>query len=61
MGILILAGSYNTAELFRNNEFFRFLFGGILVIYGFFRAYNVYVKIKLGNKRKLHYYNDDDD
>ncbi len=55
MGILILTGAYNTGELFKNNEFFRYLFGGILVIYGVFRAYNAYLKMKQGTK-KLHYY-----
>jgi len=59
MGILVLAGAYNTGELFRNNEYVRYLFGSILVIYGIFRAYNVYIKMKQGNKKKLHYYNDD--
>jgi cytochrome c biogenesis protein CcdA len=60
MGILILTGAYNTGELFKNNEFVRYLFGGILVIYGIFRAYNVYLKMKHGNK-KLHYYDADED
>ncbi len=59
MGILILTGAYNTAQLFRNNEFVRFLFGAVLVIYGIFRAYNVYLKMKQGSKRELHYYDND--
>lgn len=55
MGILILSGAYNTGELFRNNEFIRYLFGGILVIYGIFRAHNSYMKMKHGTRR-LRYY-----
>lgn len=56
MGILILAGAYNTAELFKGNEFFRWIFGGILVVYGLFRAYNAYLKLQNQGK-KLRYYN----
>lgn len=55
MGILILTGAYNTGELFKGNEFFRWIFGGILVIYGVFRAYNAYLRMKNSGK-KLHYY-----
>jgi cytochrome c biogenesis protein CcdA len=60
MGILILAGAYNTGELFRNNEFIRYLFGGILVVYGIFRAYNAYLKMKHKN-RKLRYYDSEEE
>jgi len=56
MGILILTGAYNTAELFKGNEFFRWIFGGILVVYGLFRAYNAYLKLQNQGK-KLRYYN----
>lgn len=56
MGILILSGAYNTGELFKNNEFIRYLFGGILVIYGIFRARNAYMKMKYGTGRMR--YND---
>ena len=55
MGILILSGAYTTGELFRNNDFFRYLFGGILVFYGIFRAYNAYMKIRQG-PRNFRYY-----
>ncbi|HAX50117.1 MAG TPA: hypothetical protein PK605_10585 [Ignavibacteria bacterium] len=55
MGILILTGAYNTAELFKGNESFRWIFGGILVIYGVFRAYNAYLKMQNQGK-KLRYY-----
>jgi hypothetical protein len=51
MGILILSGAYNTGELFRNNELFRYLFGGILLVYGVFRAYNSYLKLKQGPRK----------
>ena len=56
MGILILTGAYNTAELFKGNEFFRWIFGGILVVCGLFRAYNAYLKLQNQGK-KLRYYN----
>jgi hypothetical protein len=60
MGILILAGAYNTGELFRNNEFIRYLFGGILVVYGIFRAYNAYLKMKNAG-RKFRYYDSEEE
>lgn len=60
MGILILTGAYNTAELFKGNEFYRWIFGGILVVYGVFRAYNAYLKMKYKDK-KLHYYDNDEE
>lgn len=61
MGILVLSGAYNTGELFRDNDFMRYLLGAILFVYGIFRAYNAYLKIKHPVKRKLRYYDDDDD
>jgi hypothetical protein len=60
MGILILTGAYNTGELFKGNESFRWIFGGILVIYGVFRAYNAYIRIKSSGK-KFHYYDPEED
>lgn len=60
MGILILTGAYNTAELFKGNESFRWLFGGILSVYGLFRAYNAYLKMQNSGK-KLHYYDRNED
>jgi len=60
MGILILTGAYNTGELFKNNEFFRWIFGGILVVYGIFRAYNAYLKMQ-NQGRKLRYYDQDEE
>ncbi|HWA07206.1 MAG TPA: hypothetical protein VG961_11710 [Ignavibacteria bacterium] len=60
MGILILTGAYNTGELFKNNEFFRWIFGGILVVYGIFRAYNAYLKMQ-NHGRKLRYYDRDEE
>ena len=60
MGILILTGAYNTAELFKGNESFRWIFGAILVIYGIFRAYNAYIKMQ-NQGRKLRSYDYDDD
>lgn len=59
MGILILSGAYSTGELFKNNEFVRYLFGGVLIAYGIFRAFNAYHKIKNPAKRKLRYYDDE--
>lgn len=62
MGILILTGAYSTGELFAGNEFVRYLFGGILIIYGMFRAYNAYNKIKNPQqKRKLRYYDSEEE
>jgi len=60
MGILILTGAYNTGELFRNNEFIRYLLGGILVVYGIFRAQNAYMKMKQGSRRMRYYEQDED-
>jgi hypothetical protein len=60
MGILILSGAYNTGELFKNNGFIRYLLGGILVIYGIFRAHNAYMKLKQGT-RKLRYYDSEEE
>ncbi len=60
MGILILTGAYNTAELFKGNEFFRWIFGGILVLYGIFRAWNAYIKMQ-NQDRKLRYYDRDEE
>ena len=57
MGILILSGAYNTAELFSNNELFRWLFGFILVIYGIFRTFNAVMKLKQ-KPRNPRYYDD---
>ncbi|KXK55372.1 MAG: hypothetical protein UZ05_CHB002000607 [Chlorobi bacterium OLB5] len=60
MGILILTGAYNTGELFRGNESFRWIFGSVLTVYGIFRAYNAYLKSKTQG-RKLRYYDNDED
>ncbi len=60
MGILILTGAYSTGEMFKNNEFFRWTFGGILVVYGIFRSYNAYQKMQ-NQGRKLRYYDRDED
>jgi hypothetical protein len=60
MGILVLSGAYNTTELFSGKEFLRWIFGGILVVYGLFRAYNVILKLKQ-KPRKLRYYDDEED
>lgn len=60
MGILILTGAYNTGELFRNNEYLRWIMGVILLVYGVFRVYNSILKIKQG-PRKLHYYDADEE
>jgi hypothetical protein len=60
MGILILSGAYSTGELFSNNEFIRYMFGAILVVYGIFRAYNAYVKMRYGG-RKFRYYDSEEE
>ncbi len=60
MGILILSGAYNTGELFRNNEFLRWIMGTILVVYGIFRVHNAIMKLKQG-PRKLHYYDSEEE
>lgn len=62
MGILILSGAYSTGELFAGNEFVRYLFSAILIIYGLFRAFNAYQKIKNPpQKRKLRYYDNEEE
>jgi cytochrome c biogenesis protein CcdA len=61
MGILILTGAYNTGELFRNNEFVRYIMGFILIVYGIFRAFNAWQKIKNPAPKRLRYYDNDED
>lgn len=61
MGILILTGAYNTGELFRNNELIRYMMGFILVVYGVFRAFNAWQKIRNPAPRKLRYYDNGDE
>jgi uncharacterized membrane protein HdeD (DUF308 family) len=49
VGILILSNTFNSSYFFRNNETMRYSFGALLVIYGAFRAYSSFNKLKRGN------------
>jgi len=60
MGILVSINIFDSRIYFANNELYRYLFGGILIIYGIFRAYNSYLKIT-AKPRKYHYWNRDDE
>lgn len=60
MGILILSYPFPRSTYLGNNDFIKYMFGGMLIIYGIFRAYNAYLKLKQKN-RKLHYYNEGDE
>lgn len=60
MGILFLVYSFPKTTFLGSNEFIRYSFGGLLIVYGIFRAYNAYVKQRLKSK-KLHYYDSRDE
>ena len=60
MGILILSYPFPPTTYLGNNDFIKYMFGGMLIVYGIFRAYNAYLKIKQKD-RKLHYYEKGDD
>jgi hypothetical protein len=62
MGILILSNILDYKIYFGGNGLMRWTFGGILIVYGIFRAYNAYTKIKYQDRR-FHYWrgNDDED
>ena len=49
VGILILSNTFSASYFFRNNETMRYAFGGLLIVYGLFRAYNSYTKLKRRN------------
>ena len=55
MGILILGNILDSKVYFGGNELMRWMFGGILVVYGIFRAFNAYSKMKNQGK-KFHYW-----
>jgi len=55
MGILFLIYPFPGTTYLGQNEFIRYMFGGLLIVYGVFRAYNAYIKLKNKDK-KLHYY-----
>jgi uncharacterized membrane protein HdeD (DUF308 family) len=60
MGILFLSYPFPESTYLGTNEFIRYMFGGLLIVYGIFRSYNAYVKLKQKNK-KLHYYDSGDE
>jgi len=60
MGILILSYPFPPSAYLSANEFIKYMFGGLLIVYGIFRGYNAYIKLKQKDK-KMHYYNDPDD
>jgi hypothetical protein len=49
LGILILSNIF-TGYFFRNNDMLRYSFGALIILYGLFRAYSAYTKLKRGNK-----------
>jgi uncharacterized membrane protein HdeD (DUF308 family) len=55
MGILFLSYPFPSTTYLGANDFIRYMFGGLLIVYGIFRAYNAYTKIK-NKDRKYHYY-----
>ena len=60
MGILILSNILDSKVYFGGNELMRWMFGGILVVYGIFRAFNAYSKMK-NQGRKFHYWRENAD
>jgi len=60
MGILILSYPFPQSTYLGANEFIKYMFGGLLIIYGIFRAYNAFLKLKQKEK-KLHYYDTGDE
>jgi uncharacterized membrane protein HdeD (DUF308 family) len=60
MGILILSYPFPQTTYLGNNDFIKYMFGGMLILYGIFRAYNAYLKLKQKD-RKLHYYDERDE
>lgn len=60
MGILFLSYPFPETTYLGANDFIRYMFGGLLIVYGIFRAYNAYIKLKQNNK-KLHYYDSGDE
>ena len=60
MGILILSYPFPQTTYLGNNDFIKYMFGGMLIVYGIFRAYNAYLKLKQ-KERKLHYYEERDE
>lgn len=56
MGILFFIYPFPQETYLGGNDFIRYTFAGLLVVYGIFRAYNAVIKLKQKN-RKYHYYN----
>jgi uncharacterized membrane protein HdeD (DUF308 family) len=55
MGILFLVYPFPETSYLSENNFIRYMFGGLLIVYGIFRGFNAYSRLKNRNK-KLHYY-----
>ncbi|HJY64528.1 MAG TPA: DUF308 domain-containing protein [Ignavibacteria bacterium] len=55
MGILFLVYPFPPSTYLGENEFIRYMFAGLLIVYGIFRAYNSIMKIRQKD-RKFHYY-----
>ena len=60
MGILFLIYPFPPGTYLGENDFIRYMFAGFLILYGTFRAYNSFQKLKQKNK-KLHYYDRETD
>ena len=59
MGILFLIYPFPAFSYLGENEFIRYAFGGLLIVYGIFRTYNAIMKIKQKD-RKFHYFDPGD-
>ncbi len=60
MGILILTNVLDYRIYFGSNQLMRWFLGALLLVYGIFRAYNAYIKIKYTD-RKFHYWHSEDE
>ena len=59
MGILFLSYPFPSSTYLGANELIRYVFGGLLIVYGIFRAYNAFMKLRQ-KERKYHYYDSQD-
>jgi hypothetical protein len=59
-GILIFTNVFDSRIYFAGNALYKYMFAGILVVYGIFRAYNAYQKIT-AKHRQYHYWHGNDD
>jgi len=60
-GILIFINIFDSRVYFAGNNYYRYLFGGLLFVYGIFRAYNSYLKITAKHKRYHYWHGEEED